>query len=526
MTIDRHFLKTALVYLAMVSFGLAEPLFNVVTLFRREFLIGTFDAVLIVLVFQYALTLVLLGLRRAARRRVEAFDFLVFAAAGLSVMRQLQQTVFQTEFLGGSAKLGMILLMVGGTVLLVGLFRRAIGQYAVFLGVLAPLFGLYFIYAMAQHPLLPEAGTPAPVPKPDAGPPVFMVVFDELSLPVLLDSKGGIDGRRFPNFKALAADSVWYRQAMANHPGTNFSIPSMLTGTYRPGPVTGTFADDMETLPPGALTNRLQNMGYRVVMASDTFGCAEKTFRCPKYLDGASPGFLGRVLSKFLQEFGPDYLVDRWAPFLHGGLLESQHDRLARLGAGGRPGTFYMIHLLASHAPYVFDADGGYLRSPDLRMVSGANFPRALANYRAQLGFMDRAIGRFTRALKESGLYDRAVIMVGSDHGNCWTPACPGRVYPGRIKVLEPDLPRVPVLIRAPGLAPRVDDGDFQLVDVMPTLLQALGRPVRDSQNLDGRPALLPGLPARPRLFFIGPNRPPLDIGLPVVATPVPGKTK
>jgi len=227
------------------------------------------------------------------------------------------------------------------------------------------------------------------------------------------------------------------------------------------------------------------------------------------------------VFSKFAQEFGPDYLVDRWLPFLHGGLLTYQHELLQRLGAEGRPGTLYLLHLFSSHAPYIFAADGEYLRSPHLRMVSGADFKGALVNYRQQLRFLDRAWGRFVAALKRSGLYDRAVIAVISDHGNCWTAACPGRVYPQRIKVIEPDLPRVPMFLRAPGLKPRIEDGDFQLIDLMPTVMDALGMPM-DETTIDGRSAVPSGLPARPRLFFLDVARPPVDIGLPAVRTSAP----
>jgi hypothetical protein len=508
----------ALIYLAMVSFGLSEPLFNVVTLFRREMRIGLGDVILIVIVFQYAATALLIGVRRVAGGWGRAVDLAVYTGVALSLLRQLQQTAFKTEFLGASEKFGLILAMAALAVVLVIVLRRAIDQYAVYLGALAPVFGFYFIYLMAIHPLPLGAAAEPPAKE---GPPVFLVILDELSLNMIIDRNSDIDEKLFPNFRALALDSVWYRQAIANHPGTNASFPSLLTGAYRPGKSSPIFAEDVESLPPESLPRRLMAQGYRVVMAVDSFGCRGRDFKCLKYLDGGETAFPWRVFSKFAQEFGPDYLVDRWLPFLHGGLLTYQHELLQRLGAEGRPGAFYLFNILSSHAPYVFDADGKYLRSPHLRMVSGADFKGAVVNYRQQLRFLDRALGRFVAALKGSGLYDRAVIAVISDHGNCWTAECPGRVYPQRIKVIEPDLPRVPVFLRAPGLKPRTDDGDFQLIDLMPTVMDALGLPM-DETTIDGRSAVRSGLPARPRPFFLDVARPPVYIGLPTSRAPAP----
>ena len=397
-------------------------------------------------------------------------------------------------------------------------FLLAEGHRVVGIDNLNDAYDVRLIYVIAVHPL--PLGTAAEPPAKE-GPPVFLVILDELSLNMIIDRNGDIDEKLFPNFRAFAMDSVWYRQAIVNHPGTIASLPSLLTGNYRPGNLPRTFPEDVESLPPESLPRRLMAQGYRVVMATDTFGCRGRDFKCLKYLDGGEAAFLWRVFSKFAQEFGPDYLVDRWLPFLHGGFLTYQDELLQRLGAEGRPGAFYLLHIFSSHAPYIFAADGKYLRSPHLRMVSGADFKGALVNYRQQLRYADRVFGRFVAALKRSGLYDRAVIAVTSDHGNCWNPDCPGRVYPQKITVIEPDLPRVPMFLRAPGLEPRIEDGDFQLIDLMPTVMDVLGLPM-DETTIDGRSAVGSGLPARPRLFFLDTERPPVDIGLPASRTPAP----
>jgi arylsulfatase A-like enzyme len=76
-------------------------------------------------------------------------------------------------------------------------------------------------------------------------------------------------------------------------------------------------------------------------------------------------------------------------------------------------------------------------------------------------------------------------------------------------------------MIKAPKLAPRIDDGDFQLVDVFPTVMDILGLPIKEFESLDGRSGMRSTEPTRKRLFFINPSVTPVDVGLPVKAVKV-----
>ena len=60
--------------------------------------------------------------------------------------------------------------------------------------------------------------------------PVVLVVLDEFPLSVMLDGDGGIDRERFPGFARLAADSVWYRNAITVASHTEQAVPAILTG--------------------------------------------------------------------------------------------------------------------------------------------------------------------------------------------------------------------------------------------------------------------------------------------------------
>ena len=63
-------------------------------------------------------------------------------------------------------------------------------------------------------------------------PPVVMILFDEFPLSSLLDAKGRIDRRVYPNFAALADASTWYRNATGVAGYTPWALPAMLTGNY------------------------------------------------------------------------------------------------------------------------------------------------------------------------------------------------------------------------------------------------------------------------------------------------------
>jgi arylsulfatase A-like enzyme len=94
--------------------------------------------------------------------------------------------------------------------------------------------------------------------------------------------------------------------------------------------------------------------------------------------------------------------------------------------------------------------------------------------YIGEIAFVDSQIGRLLDALENQGLLDRTIVVVAGDHGESLGEH--GERDHG-IFVYESVL-RVPLIIRGPGLAPRRVADVVRLVDVMPTVLDALGLPV------------------------------------------------
>jgi arylsulfatase A-like enzyme len=94
---------------------------------------------------------------------------------------------------------------------------------------------------------------------------------------------------------------------------------------------------------------------------------------------------------------------------------------------------------------------------------------------------VDDALARLFAALDELDLWDETVVIVTSDHGEEFLEY--GQI--GHERTLSPEVLAVPLLVAAPGLGPRVVDAVVGLADVVPTVLELVGRPV--PPRLDGR---------------------------------------
>lgn len=503
-------------YLGLVSLGLAQPLFGTVGLFRREFQMELFDVLAIVLFFQFAVTGILILLRWILKKPglQKALDILIIIGATLTVIRQVQLHYLKTEGMTNDVKLLILGALLAVALVAVVFIRRYMLTAAAYYGLASPVFGIFFVFTMLTHPLPLNLGGEPDQPKTDK-PAVMLVIMDELALPLLETDNREIDAATYPNFAKLAARATWYPNAITNHPTSSISFPSFLTSKYDYG-YDPAFADNLEKLPAKNMFSIFQNAGYSVHVYSDYFGCAGQHYFCESYLSGRESHFLLKTFLKFVEEFGPDFIVDWFFPGIHGHRVLHQHEKWMQATATARPGEIYMVHLMASHAPYVFNEDGSFRHSRDLRMAVGVNFERALVNYRAQLKFFDGVVGDFLAAYDSRPADNPLMVLIVSDHGNCWSQACPGRVQPGRIRTVMPSLTGVPAFLMVPGQPARIDRDDFQLIDIPPTLLAAVGLDQAAlGDEVDGAPRLTTPPPARKRLFYLTLDKPPVEIPLP-----------
>ena len=128
-------------------------------------------------------------------------------------------------------------------------------------------------------------------------------------------------------------------------------------------------------------------------------------------------------------------------------------DLVARFNLGARRATFVPLA----------DQDE---RTPTAEELAGI-----VPLYDATVAAADREVGALLDALRDHRLNDRTIVVVTSDHGEELGEH--GGFGHGR--TLHDEVLRVPLLVRAPGIAPGVVDAPVTLADVAPTLLRLAG---------------------------------------------------
>src|SRR4029453_4155507 len=124
----------------------------------------------------------------------------------------------------------------------------------------APLvFALVFLLISPVSKLMlpqPEGAVAANAPGVRINPehPVVMILLDEFPLTSLLDSKGQVDARLYPNFARLAGHPPGYRNAPAVSGLTQWAVPATLSGRYptkaqeEASPTAAQYPDNLFTL--------------------------------------------------------------------------------------------------------------------------------------------------------------------------------------------------------------------------------------------------------------------------------------
>jgi Sulfatase len=368
----------------------------------------------------------------------------------------------------------------------------------------APLvFALLFLLVSPTSALvLPARAASAPSPTAVAAatgdrPPVVMIMFDEFPLSSLLDSKGRIDRRVYPNFAKLADQSTWYRNATGVAGYTPWALPAMLTGNY---PAEAR-APSWTEYPDNLFTLLGSSYGLKVY---ETISQLCPPRQCPSSAGNldqsglrAVVGDSARVFKELLQPydtaFDPAFFVDQTQPaprpeqaaaaqFRWKRIGFNQparfNDFLAGLEGSDRP-TLHFLHLLLPHQPWRYLPSGTeyndetFGRAFESDRVPGPLLALAHQQHLLQVAYTDRLVGQVIDRLKGEGLWDRSLVVIGADHGEGWTPGEHHRALGQRN---APNLMWVPQFIKAPGQdTGTVDDRNWEQVDLLPTIADLLG---------------------------------------------------
>ncbi len=308
------------------------------------------------------------------------------------------------------------------------------------------------------------------------GAPVVLVSIDTLRADHL--PAYGYAGVETPAIDRLRRDSILYENAYAHAPLTLPSHVSVLTGL----------------LPTGHGVR--DNLGYRLdARAHPTLAALLKAHG---YATGAAvSAFVLRAATGLGDSF--DFYDDRIATGGQGALGEVQRPgaetarRLLDWWKGQGSGkAFLFLHLYEPHAPY----------EPPPSFAG-----RFASAYDGEIAAADAVVGQFLDRLRQDGLYDRAIVVLLSDHGEGLMEH--GERHHGIL--LYRWALHVPLLVKLPRgeRAGTTVHAPVGLVDVVPTLARLLNLKV--PPGVDGRS--LPEERAAPRRLYAETYYPRIHLG-------------
>ena len=367
---------------------------------------------------------------------------------------------------------------------------------------------LVLVAAASAGPRLLRARAAVPVP---AEPPsVIVVLVDTLRADFL--GTYGFDGPVSPQIDSFAKESVQFERAFAQAPWTKPSIASLFTSlapeTHRVLSHDGKYADGdrashTEALPEEAATlaESFRQAGYATAaFVANPWLLREHGFaqgfdlfdqrqgaglppRASVMLDAARKWIDARPQGQPF--FAYVHLMDVHGPY---DAPEADYDAV-RESPGLGPSRELDDATLAQIRPYLRRTR--WIDGPDVRDVRTWR-----ARYAAGVHALDRQLGAFLASLGKSGVLDRTLVVVTSDHGE---ELADNGGWDHGFRLYEHQI-HVPLLVRMPGGAGggrRVQE-IVSLVDVMPSVLGQAGiAPPPAAQGRDLTP-LLRGADAGP----------------------------
>lgn len=298
------------------------------------------------------------------------------------------------------------------------------------------LFRLGFVLALLNAvSVLAQTATKSPLN-------VVLITIDTLRA----DHLGcyGYKNIKTPNIDGLAAEGTRFERASAVVPVTLPSHTSILTGTYPMWSGMHDFSGNRLSPQQPTLASVLKKAGYQT---GAVLGAA--------VLD-----------SRFGLNQGFDFYYDH---FDFSRLDEANLDEMERPGnvvadtaldwlAKNSQNPFFLwMHLYDPHFPY---------RPPEPYATEYAS-----RLYDGEIAFADEQVGRLIRYLKEKRIYDNTIVVLSGDHGESLGEH--GEKTHGFF--IYNSTMHVPLIIKRPKAAPGVVLGLVSLVDLMPTVLDAVG---------------------------------------------------
>lgn len=510
------------------SFALAQPLLDILGRNAAFFAIrgsSSSEIVLFALGLVFLLPAALLAIELIVlfiNRRLANAVHLFFICALSAIVALYFFT--KTDSLSGKVSLAAAL-CVGA--IAAALYRRTSALRS-FLSVLSPaplvFLALFLFSSQASDLVFPSTPKASAATIVKSKTPVVLIIYDELNTSSLMNAGERIDAVRYPNFASLAGDATWYRSSSTVHRATEGAIPAILTGNLpRKKDKLPTVADYPNTL------FSLLGKSYRMKVFEPLHLCPKSL--CPK--TSAQAEEASSTTSSLLSDTGIVYLHlllpepyvghvapigDTWGNFgkhdtqtqVDKPTRQTQSSNLTACLRGAckfadsisdsKKPTLYLQHAILPHVPYVTLPSGRLYNviEPDLATTPSGRWLAAWParqteeRYLLQVGYTDRALGVVLKRLRDSGVYDKALVIVTADHGCSYRAGDSPRRLPTSASL--DDIAFVPLFVKLPGQTKgKIDDSFVRSVDILPTIARVLG--VKVPWPVDGKPLVGRRLP-------------------------------
>lgn len=273
-----------------------------------------------------------------------------------------------------------------------------------------------------------------------------------------------IDGQEItPNLNQLIKESLYFPHFYAQIGQGNTSDAEFVTNTSIYPQARGAISTDYIGVEYPSLPRLLQNNGYKTV----TFHPNTLTFwRRDNLYPGL--GFNSYFDESFYQDDDPvgpwgssdEMLFQKAIPIFQDFKTQEQ--------------KFYAsLITLSSHHPYIIPKAKIKLRLPPSLQKT------FIGNYLSAINYEDFALGLFIKELKDLGLWDSSMIVIFGDHYGIpkhdetknqeFFTSILGRKHDAL------DALNVPLLIRVPGVKPKVIESVGGQIDILPTIANLLG---------------------------------------------------
>jgi hypothetical protein len=184
--------------------------------------------------------------------------------------------------------------------------------------------------------------------------------------------------------------------------------------------------------------------------------------------------------------------------WLRGGDRSRRGEALAFINAikSDMKPSLHFLHILLPHTPFAYLPQGqrygterslpGLLEGRDRWVDDEWAVTQGYRRFLLQVGYVDTLLGQIVDRLKAVDIYDRALIVVTSDHGASFKP---GRAFRRLTDDTFMDIAPIPLFIKAPNQREGAGtDRNVETIDILPTIADMLDVDV--PWKVDGRSAV------------------------------------